>query len=597
MALGCAPIQFGPDEAIRFGWYHAPVGKWRRSGVVICNPIGDDYVRAHRPLRHLAERLAAAGFAVLRFDFHGTGDSSGTERDPGRVAAWRADVGLAVDELRARASVASIAIVGLRLGATLAMAAAAARPVESLVLWSPFASGAAFVNETTRLHQMHKLLEPQSFAAEPSGWSSGGAEALGFLLTPETVADLRPIDLLTVDKRPAARTLVIGTANLPQEQKLLAHLRALGDEPDYQHLAGQRFLMQIPHKAELPTAVLTAIVEWLSQRHPVDETDPPRVEPRPARRAAERPMVFGDAHPLFGILAQPPLEKRVPDRPAVLMLNAGAVHRIGPHRFYVPMARRWAELGFSVLRMDLSGIGDSPAVAGQPENVTYPHDGVDDIVQAMNALERAGVARRFVIVGLCSGGDLAFQLGLRDERVAGAVMINPRTFCVNDLEMVESYNRARWYQDSLFRAASWKKALRGQVDFGRALRMVLPKARDLVKWRAERMLGRFGGARAASASGGAPEETDVPGCLRLMAERGVDTFLVVGEKDPGIDYVDVRFGDEMRALSSVTGYRREDIAGTDHTFTSLFAQARVSDLVTEHLAQHHLAGAAAVAVR
>ena len=28
-------------------------------------------------------------------------------------------------------------------------------------------------------------------------------------------------------------------------------------------------------------------------------------------------------------------------------------------------------------------------------------------------------------------------------------MINPRTFCVNDLSMVDSYQQARWYQGSL----------------------------------------------------------------------------------------------------------------------------------------------------
>jgi hypothetical protein len=207
----------------------------------------------------------------------------------------------------------------------------------------------------------------------------------------------------------------------------------------------------------------------------------------------------------------------------------------------------------------------------------------------MTALERAGVARKFVIIGLCSGGDLAFQAGFRDPRVAGAVMMNPRTFCVHDLEMVESYKRARWYQDSLFRAASWKKALRGEVDFRRALGMVLPKARDLVVRRAEGLvsgvLGRLRGRGEQPAE--SAQHNDVPKCLRLMAERGVDTFLVASEKDPGVDYVDVHFGKAMKSLDGVPGYRREDFLGTDHTFTSLFAQAKVSDVLTDHFTRRH----------
>src|SRR5207247_1850614 len=126
-----------------------------------------------------------------------------------------------------------------------------------------------------------------------------------------------------------------------------------------------------------------------------------------------------------------------PKRPVIIMTNAGCVHRIGPHRFYVPMARRWAGLGFWVFRIDLSGIGDSPVAPGCKENLTYPRDGLADIEDAMTAAKAKTGAEKFIVLGLCSGGDLAFQIGFRDSRIAGAFMMNPRTFCVNDLEMVD----------------------------------------------------------------------------------------------------------------------------------------------------------------
>src|SRR3954465_3034524 len=98
--LGKIPMQFGAREAPLFGWYHPPVGARRGCGVLVCGPIGDEATRAHRPLRHLAERLAAEGFPVLRFDYRGTGDSSGDEMQPGLVKGWLDDVALAADELR-----------------------------------------------------------------------------------------------------------------------------------------------------------------------------------------------------------------------------------------------------------------------------------------------------------------------------------------------------------------------------------------------------------------------------------------------------------------------------------------------------------------
>ncbi len=581
-ALACRPIHFGPSERALFGWYHAPQGTPRDCGVLLCNPIGDDYVRAHRPLRHLAEILSRAGFAVLRFDFHGTGDSSGTEQEPGRVAAWIADVKLAVDEVRSRSGAAKVAAVGLRFGATMAAWACQDRAVDDLVLWDPYPSGAAYVIETARLHNMLRLLEPQSFAAEPPGWNGGGQEALGFLLTPETVAELQPVDLLAMRRRPAERVLVVSASSAPAEEKLVEQLRGLGAAVDHRRMPGHKFLVQINHAADLPSPILEAIASWLDEGHLARDAivPPPTTATLEATMPyGEEPVVFGRKHPLFGILVHPPMDKRDPKLPVIVMTNAGCVHRIGPHRFYVPMARRWAALGFTVFRVDISAIGDSPAAHGSAQNLTYPRDGLQDLDDAMTAAIAATGAGRVIVIGLCSGADLAFQIAFKDPRVVCAVMMNPRTFCVHDLNMVESYTRARYYQDSLFRLASWKKALRGDVDVGRAIRMLLPKVKDLTKRRFARAIT---GPAVGEDEGG---HNDVPACLRMMAERGVDTFLVASEKDPGVDFVDSQFGKAMQALKSVRGYRREDFKGVDHTFTSLYAQQRVSQILTDHFAR------------
>jgi alpha-beta hydrolase superfamily lysophospholipase len=76
-----------------FGFYHPPrAGAWRGVGVVLCNPIGTDQTRSDRTYRHLAEQLAAAGFACLRFDLFATGDSGGGELEAGYVGAWLDDI-------------------------------------------------------------------------------------------------------------------------------------------------------------------------------------------------------------------------------------------------------------------------------------------------------------------------------------------------------------------------------------------------------------------------------------------------------------------------------------------------------------------------
>ena len=91
--------------------------------VLLCNPFGEEAVRAHRAYRVLAQRLEAAGYATLRFDYAGTGDSGG-DSDAFTPDDWIDDIAAAADELRRLAGVSRIVLAGLRLGATLAAHAA-----------------------------------------------------------------------------------------------------------------------------------------------------------------------------------------------------------------------------------------------------------------------------------------------------------------------------------------------------------------------------------------------------------------------------------------------------------------------------------------
>jgi pimeloyl-ACP methyl ester carboxylesterase len=513
---------FGHGDRALFGAYDAPSGECR-GAVLLVNPIGDDAMRAHRPFRHLARRLVEAGFAVLRFDFHGTGDSQGDERDAARVATWLDDVRRAATELCARSGATHIDVVALRLGATLAASALAMAPespetrVRSLVLWGPYARGADFHREGTRLYKMHRMLEPGGFSGGPASRSDGD-EVFGFLLTHETVAALSELDVRTLARVPFGRALLIGDGNGTRaEQEIASRFDAIGVQTETRTVPHSlRFLLDVPHRSKLPNDAIDAIVAWLTDGVP-----------------REQPVAYG-ARGGVGVFHDGATRRG----PPIVLTSAGAVHRVGPHRLYVKLARRLARAGFTVLRVDLSGIGDSPAGDDGIENVTYPKDGYDDLGDAMNWLAARTGAERFIVAGLCSGGDFAFQMAMRDERVTGAVIMNPRTFCVTALAEVESGN------DPLVVAAAERARTHG---------------------------------------------VPVPESLRRIVERGVDTLLIVSEKDPGVHYVDTHWGDAMRALGDLPGFWREDVPGTDHNFTSIWAQDTVIDLCAYHLERRYLA--------
>lgn len=127
----------------------------------------------------------------------------------------------------------------------------------------------------------------------------------------------------------------------------------------------------------------------------------------------EHAVAFGAAGNLAGILCEP--ARPAANAPAVLLWNVGIHHRVGAYRIWVDLARALAEAGYTSLRFDLSGLGDSEPRRGGGDDPTYRED-FDEAMAFVT--KRTGIAT-FVPVGFCSGVDQLHALGLRDSRVVG----------------------------------------------------------------------------------------------------------------------------------------------------------------------------------
>lgn len=100
------------------GILHVPAAPCDVGVVVI---VGGPQYRAgsHRQFVLLARALADAGYAVLRFDYRGMGDSGGEQRDFERVSA---DIAAAIDQMTERvAGVTRVVLWGLCDGASAAL--------------------------------------------------------------------------------------------------------------------------------------------------------------------------------------------------------------------------------------------------------------------------------------------------------------------------------------------------------------------------------------------------------------------------------------------------------------------------------------------
>ena len=173
----------------------------------------------------------------------------------------------------------------------------------------------------------------------------------------------------------------------------------------------------------------------------------------------ERALRLGPAGALVGVVSEPaPAGPPAPARPALILLNAGIVHRVGPSRLSVRLARGLCAAGFLAARFDHGGLGDS---AGSADRRTFLEGAVDETRTVMDALsERYGV-QRFLLGGLCAGAATAFRTAVLDPRVAGLCLMNAQGLDGSPRwnEHVKNRGWARnYWTRSLFSTDSWRRA-------------------------------------------------------------------------------------------------------------------------------------------
>jgi len=568
-AGGDEPFWFGRDGRAAFGWYHAPRSTPRGIGVALCPSLGHEMLCTHRAYRHLAERLAARGFAVLRFDYHGTGDSA--DGAAAGVEAWLDTIDDAVCVLRDEGC-GRVALFGWRGGATLAAAAAARRgDVDAVALVAPLATGSAFLRE---------LRAMQSARGSASDAKDGDEEAIGFVFARETVADLGRIDLRALRAPPARRTLLVPRDDIAgAEARIAERWRALGGGVDVVRASGYALLAaDDPYVAEVPDAMWSAVTTWLEglPARPA-EARGRRISRAPTTELddlAESTLRYGPADRLFGILTEPRGRR---DDVGVVVSNTGANSRVGPGRLGVALARRIARAGHGVLRADLAGIGDSPPHDGAGENELYADHSVDDVRAAIDALVARGY-RRIVAVGLCSGAYLSFKTALADERVAAAVLMNPPVFEWTPGRKVEripnrrpdSFRSMRYYRRRAFELDTWRRALRGDVQ-----------ARAIARVIASRLALRGRGlAQRAAARVGRGEwlMSDLARKFAGLARRDARVLLLFHDEEPMLDEIESRLGGAMGWLAS-RGLELVVVERGDHVFSPVAARREAIERV------------------
>lgn len=249
-----------------FGVYHAPLVPVRDTGVVLCYPVGQEYMRSHRSFCRLASMLASNGFPVLRFDYYATGDSPG-ESGEGNIGEWTGNISAAIEELKGGCDIDKVCLIGMRMGAALAILSASDRlDVDSMVLWNPVVSGGYYLDEITDMHQ--EWLRGSFAKAQHSKDSYVPLEVLGFVVPEILEQELVNIDLMNLKSSPAKAIQLLETGRQERLLPFLEHLKLLGADVSYNQYPGFDVWIKKDDeesKALVPTMVLQRISCWLSE--------------------------------------------------------------------------------------------------------------------------------------------------------------------------------------------------------------------------------------------------------------------------------------------------------------------------------------------
>lgn len=274
----------------------------------------------------------------------------------------------------------------------------------------------------------------------------------------------------------------------------------------------------------------------------------------------ERALRIGKPTPLIGVSSEP--DAFDPELPAVLVLNSGVMHHVGACRLSVKIARAVAARGLLAVRFDYSGIGDSEPRRGSD---SFEEVSLRECAEVMDYIQKTRGTRRFILYGLCSGADAAYNTALADTRVIGICQID--AYCYITWRYYVEY-----YLPILFHGHRWKSFLRN-------------------RWQS---LSRRSAPRSPSEVAGVddqyfevptytrifpPREVIAEG-LRKLAGRGVQLYVIFTGGEAHYNYQsqyrdsfsDVSFGDSLQV---------DYFAETNHIITQPASQTRVVQRIAD----------------
>ena len=220
------PVYFDCQKERLFGMHYKPRQNQesRSHAVLICHPLGHEYSRSYRNLQQFSLHLTKAGFDIFRFDYAGTGNSSGKPEEA-ETSDYIQNINTAAQYIRQKSQSKKLSVIAVRMGAPLVVQADIDE-LENLILWDPVVSGSNYIS---LLHEFHNAALSKLERYRVKRKVSALPQLFGFATSQSQESDLNKLvmpEFETNDARITSvnATVLVTSASYPDNEPEVAHL-------------------------------------------------------------------------------------------------------------------------------------------------------------------------------------------------------------------------------------------------------------------------------------------------------------------------------------------------------------------------------------
>lgn len=279
---------------------------------------------------------------------------------------------------------------------------------------------------------------------------------------------------------------------------------------------------------------------------------------------AEQTLILGAENHLVATLTPASPTRPEPPRYVAVLTNSGVIPRCGPHRMNVHLARKFAEMGIASIRFDMSGLGDSRRASS---TLPVMQQWVADTRSVMDTAQAQFGCDRFLMVGFCSGAEVAYRVALEDPRLRAAVLWDQYAY-----PTLQSRFRTALYR---LRRAGPRKAIQ------------LAAARALL---ALRELGRadIHGKDLATEDSSLPPIEEFTRCIQTLVDDRVELMFAYSGGEPEVFNYRGQFRAKFGHCRFINEVAFNYLELCDHLITRRAAQQSFTQMVVRWLEQRVL---------